>query len=78
MLEFFWWGAAFLVNVPVMVLLLILGPRLPEYKDPEAGRLDLTSAFLSLVAVLAVIYGLKEFAQNGMGWLPVARSRSVW
>ena len=72
-LEFFWWGAAFLVNVPVMVLLLILGPRLlPEYKDPEAGRLDLTSAFLSLVAVLAVIYGLKEFAQNGMGWLPVA------
>src|ERR671921_18470 len=46
-LEFFWWGAAFLVNVPVMVLLLLLGPRLlPEYRDPDAGRADLPSAAL--------------------------------
>ena len=37
-LEFFWWGAAFLINVPVMLLLLIFGPRLlPEYRDPTAG-----------------------------------------
>ncbi len=71
-LEFFWWGAAFLINVPVMLLLLILGPKLlPEYKDPNAGRLDLPSAALSLVAILAVIYGLKQFAQDGIGWLPV-------
>ncbi len=71
-LEFFWWGAAFLINVPVMVLLLILGPRLlPEYKDPNAGRLDIPSAALSLVAILAVIFGLKQFAQDGIGWLPV-------
>jgi len=54
------------------VLLLVLGPRLlPEYKDPEAGRLDIPSAALSLLAILAVIYGLKLFAQDGMGWLPV-------
>jgi DHA2 family multidrug resistance protein-like MFS transporter len=71
-LEFFWWGAAFLLAVPVMVVLLILGPRLlPEYRDPNAGRLDLRSAGLSLAAVLAVIFGLKEFAQNGFGWLAV-------
>src|ERR687895_2649699 len=70
-LEFFWWGAAFLVAVPVMALLLVLGPRiLPEYRDPEAGRLDLTSAALSLAAVLAAIYGLKQIAQDGLGWLP--------
>jgi DHA2 family multidrug resistance protein-like MFS transporter len=72
-LEFFWWGAAFLVNVPVMVLLLVLGPKLlPEYRDPNAGRLDIPSATLSLVAVLAVILGLKQFAQDGFGWLPVS------
>nr|WP_245721671.1 MFS transporter [Nocardia crassostreae] len=37
MLQNFWWGAVFLLAVPVMVLLLILAPRvLPEYRDPEA------------------------------------------
>jgi DHA2 family multidrug resistance protein-like MFS transporter len=70
-LEFFWWGAAFLLAVPVMGLLLVLGPRfLPEYRDPEAGRPDLPSAALSLAAVLAVIFGLKQLAQDGLGWLP--------
>ena len=40
MLEAFWWGSVFLLGVPVMVLLLIVGPRLlPEYRDPDAGRL---------------------------------------
>jgi DHA2 family multidrug resistance protein-like MFS transporter len=67
LLEHFWWGSVFLPAVPVMGLLLAVGPRLlPEYRDPEAGRLDLASAALSLVAVLAVIYGLKQIAQNGL------------
>jgi MFS transporter, DHA2 family, multidrug resistance protein len=69
LLERFWWGSVFLIAVPVMVLLLALGPALlPEFRDPDAGRLDLASAALSLVAVLAVIYGLKELAQDGPGW----------
>ena len=71
LLEFFWWGSVFLLAVPVMALLLVLGPLvLPEYRDPEAGRLDLVSAALSLVAVLAVVYGLKEFARDGYGVEP--------
>src|SRR4029450_13442427 len=54
LLEFFWWGSVFLLAVPVMALLLLLGPRLlPEFRDPDAGRLDLLSAGLSIVAVLA-------------------------
>jgi DHA2 family multidrug resistance protein-like MFS transporter len=70
-LEFFWWGAAFLIAVPVMLLLLTLGPRLlPEYRDPRPGHLDLVSAAMSLLAVLGAIYGLKQFAQNGLGWVP--------
>ncbi len=69
LLERFWWGSVFLVAVPVMALLLALGPRLlPEFRNPEAGRLDLISAAASLVAVLAVIYGLKQIAQGGVGW----------
>src|SRR5918998_1840133 len=58
MLEFFWWGSVFLLALPVMALLLVLGPRLlPEFRDPGAGRLDLRSAAMSLAAVLAVVYG---------------------
>ena len=71
LLERFWWGSVFLLALPVMGLLLILGPRvLPEYKDPEAGRLDLRSAAMSLTAVLSVIYGLKRTAESGFGPLP--------
>jgi len=67
MLEYFWWGSVFLISVPVMVILLIVGPvLLPEYRDPNAGRLDVASAALSLTAVLAVIYGLKRIAQDGV------------
>jgi MFS transporter, DHA2 family, multidrug resistance protein len=42
LLEFFWWGSMFLLAVPVMALLLVLG--LPEFRDPGVGRLDLISA----------------------------------
>ena len=72
LLEFFWWGSVFLIGVPVMGLLLILGPRtLPEYRDPDARRLDLRSAAMSLLAILAVVYGLKEIAQAGISAVPV-------
>jgi MFS family permease len=65
-----------LLALPVMAALVILGPRvLPEYKDPDAGRLDLVSAAMSMVALLAVIFGLKEIAQDGLGAIPVGRSR---
>lgn len=66
MLEHFWWGAAFLLGVPVMLLLLVTAPfLLPEYKAPLAGRIDLLSVVLSLVTILPVIYGLKEIAKHG-------------
>jgi MFS transporter, DHA2 family, multidrug resistance protein len=71
LLEQFWWGSVFLPALPVMGLLLIVGPRLlPEYRDPDAGRPDLISVVLSLIAVLAVIYGLKQIAQEGLGTPP--------
>jgi len=73
LLERFWWGSVFLLALPVIALLLALGPRvLPEYRDPNAGRLDLVSAGMSLVAVLAVVFGLKLIAQDGVDWLAVS------
>jgi MFS transporter, DHA2 family, multidrug resistance protein len=72
LLESFWWGSVFLPALPVMGLLLAVGPRLlPEYRDPDAGRLDLVGAAISLVAVLATIYGLKRIAEDGVGWSAV-------
>lgn len=70
-LEHFWWGSVFLLGVPVMLLLLLAGPvLLPEFRDAEAGRLDLPSAALSLAAVLLVIHGLKWISEQGAGWVP--------
>ncbi|WP_425503488.1 MFS transporter [Jiangella mangrovi] len=68
LLEHFWWGSAFLLGVPVMVLLLVLGPvLLPEHREDTApGRLDLASAGLCVAAILPVIYGLKEIARDGV------------
>lgn len=92
LLEHFWWGSVFLLNVPVMALLLLLGPfLLPENKDPESGRIDLASVALSLGAMLAVIYGIKRIAQDGpdmlaglavgagvaAGWVFIARQRTL-
>ncbi|CAG7643861.1 MFS transporter [Paenibacillus allorhizosphaerae] len=71
MLDYFWWGSVFLLGVPVMLLLLITGPMLlPEYRHPESGRLDLISVALSLVAILPIIYGLKEIAKYGLQMVP--------
>jgi MFS transporter, DHA2 family, multidrug resistance protein len=71
LLHFFWWGSVFLIAVPVMALLLVLGPiLLPEFRDPEPGHFDLASAALSLISVLAVVYGIKQLAQDGFGAVP--------
>ena len=70
LLEHYWWGSVFLLAVPVMAALLLLGPRGPaRVQAPEAGRLDLVSAAMSLVAVLAVVFGLKLTAQDGFDGL---------
>jgi MFS transporter, DHA2 family, multidrug resistance protein len=66
LLEHFWWGSVFLPSVPVMALLLAVGPvLLPESRDPNPGRLDLVSAALSAACVLAVIYGVTRMAEHG-------------
>jgi len=72
LLAHFWWGSVFLLGVPVMLVLLLLGPIfLPEYKDPKPGRADIWSAGLSLSALLSAIFGLKRIAQSGVALAPL-------
>ncbi|MFJ4869615.1 MFS transporter [Streptomyces sp. NPDC088757] len=71
LLEHFWWGSVFLVNLPAMALLLLLAPLLvPESRgDAGGGRFDVVSAGLSLAALLPLVHGIKELAKDG--WEPV-------
>jgi DHA2 family multidrug resistance protein-like MFS transporter len=72
LLEHFWWGSVFLINVPVMVLLLIAAPFLVrESRDPDPGRFDLLGSALSLAAILPVVFGIKKMAEDGAAILPV-------
>ncbi|MFC8723335.1 MFS transporter, partial [Kitasatospora sp. NPDC057198] len=66
LLEHFWWGSVFLLNLPVMVLLLVSGVwLLPESRDPRPGRWDVLSVLLSMAGVIGAVYGVKEFAVHG-------------
>ncbi|HEY1156468.1 MAG TPA: MFS transporter, partial [Arthrobacter sp.] len=68
LVEHFWWGAVFLVAVPLMVPLLALGPVLiPESKDPAPGNVDIPSIPLSMLVMVPVVYGIKAVATEGPG-----------
>ena len=68
LIEYYWWGSVFLIAVPIMALLLFLGPRtLPEYQNPNAKNFDLMGAFQIFTAVILMIYAIKEIAQDGFG-----------
>ncbi|MGV9306484.1 MFS transporter [Nonomuraea sp. NPDC003727] len=71
LLQHFWWGSVFLVAVPAMALLLLAGPvLLPEFRSDQAGRTDLTSVGLSLVAVLLMVYGIKQLTVESVPVVP--------
>ncbi|HEX3650804.1 MAG TPA: MFS transporter [Pseudonocardiaceae bacterium] len=73
LLSVFWWGSAFLVGVPIMVVVLVLVPLLlPEYRAARtAGRLDPLSVVLVLGTVLPLVYGLKELVNVGVQPVPL-------
>ncbi|MFD3508211.1 MFS transporter [Nocardia sp. NPDC058666] len=66
MLASLWWGASMLIGVPVMALVVLAVPFLiPEYRAPQAGRIDPLSVALSLAALLPFVYGVKKLAETG-------------
>ncbi|HEX6344714.1 MFS transporter [Umezawaea sp.] len=70
LLERFWWGSVFLVNVPVVVVFLVAGGLLlPESRNPDPGRFDLVSAGLSFAAITPLVYAVKHAVGSGPdGW----------
>ena len=73
LLEHAWWGSVFLVNVPVMLLLLALAPSvLPESRTPAAGHLDLLGLLLSMLTMVSFVLAVKTVdGDSGMplrGW----------
>lgn len=65
LLDTFWWGSIFLINVPVAALLVISSPVLPEYRNLGTKYMDLVSVLLSSTALIALVFGLQELANNG-------------
>jgi EmrB/QacA subfamily drug resistance transporter len=68
LLEHFWWGSIFLVNIPIIAVALVLGARLlPTTKDPDAGRLDPVGLVSSAAAVVLLVYTVIEGPKAGWG-----------
>jgi EmrB/QacA subfamily drug resistance transporter len=66
LLERFWWGSIFLVNVPIAALTLLAGAFLvPESRDPAAGRPDPIGVLLSISGLVALVYGVIEAPTKG-------------
>jgi EmrB/QacA subfamily drug resistance transporter len=66
LLEHFWWGSVFLVNVPVVAVAILYGwPLVPESRDPKATPLDPVGAALSIAALVTFVYGIIEAPENG-------------
>jgi DHA2 family multidrug resistance protein-like MFS transporter len=73
LLAHFWWGSVFVLGVPFMIAVLVFGPMvLPEFKNPNAGKLDPTSVVLSLAAMLPIVFGIKQLAKDGWAFWPTA------
>ncbi|WP_129842879.1 MFS transporter [Streptomyces sp. RFCAC02] len=69
LLEHFWWGSVFLINLPVMALLVAVGIKLlPESRNPSPGPWDLPSVLLSLIGMVGVVYAVKDTAADGVTW----------
>jgi EmrB/QacA subfamily drug resistance transporter len=67
LLEHFWWGSVFLVNVPVAIVAITLGRFLiPNSKDPNASKLDFVGSGTSMVGLSLLLWAIIEVP--GKGW----------
>lgn len=66
LLERYWWGSIFLINVPFVVMALVAALAvLPESKDPLPRRMDVLGGLLSTIGLIALVYGFIESANRG-------------
>ncbi len=75
LLEHFWWGSVFLVNVPIIAFALVAGHFLvPTSRDPEESSLDVVGALLSIAGIGSLVYAIIEAPNHG--WL--SAHSAVW
>ncbi|WDV49647.1 MFS transporter [Streptomyces coeruleorubidus] len=73
LLNSFWWGSVFLINLPVVVLFLVLAPvLLREVRATRTGRIDALSVLLSAAGILLTVYAIKHVAADGLTAAPMA------
>jgi DHA2 family multidrug resistance protein-like MFS transporter len=92
LLEKFWWGSVFLINVPIMALVLVLGSiLLPESRGNAEHPVDVVSSALSILAIVPLVYALKHWVGTGFdvavpvsgaigllaGWLFIRRQKRL-
>ncbi|WP_405481693.1 MFS transporter [Streptomyces sp. NBC_00009] len=64
LLDHFWWGSVFLVNVPIVIIAVVLMLALvPDSRDPKPGRIDLVGVALSVVGLVLLVYGIIKGGQ---------------
>ncbi|MGK5523236.1 MFS transporter [Micromonospora sp. URMC 107] len=68
LLEHYWWGSVFLINVPVVALgVVLVAVLVPESRDPQPGRVDVVGVLLSVVGLVALTYGIIDGGEHGFG-----------
>ena len=82
LLENFWWGSVFLINVPVVVAgLIAVTVMVPESRDPRPGKIDIIGVLLSVVGLVALSYGIIDGGEHGFGrpvvWLAIVGGLAV-
>ncbi|WP_329116419.1 MFS transporter [Streptomyces sp. NBC_01465] len=64
LLDHFWWGSVFLINVPIVIIAIALMSFLvPDSRDPKPGRIDLVGVLLSVVGLVLLVYGIIKGGQ---------------
>jgi EmrB/QacA subfamily drug resistance transporter len=82
LLERFWWGSVFLINVPiVLVAVAAIVAMVPETRDPRPGRIDVAGVLMSIVGLVALVYGIIDGGEHGFGraqaWAPIVIGAAV-
>ncbi|GGK68776.1 MFS transporter [Sphaerisporangium melleum] len=68
LLDHFWWGSIFLINIPAVALALAaVAVLVPESRAPAAGRVDLPGGLLSMAGLGAFVYGIIQAPEDGWG-----------
>jgi EmrB/QacA subfamily drug resistance transporter len=70
LLEHFWWGSVFLINVPVVAAgLVAVTAIVPDSRDPRPGRVDVAGVLLSIAGLGLLVYGIIDGGEHGFGRL---------